>query len=297
MTSKQIPSEEDLNKAHEYAMMFMCTEVPQKLTGRTGDTYWDFAKKQCRFTKQGCTPESRNPFSQPMYDSNGKAMDYSNNGGVYDKLWAKNPPSFLQMKAIKTKSGYSELGCGRGNFLLQNWCDNPKSRADKSKPGVTNVDGFRYYINTAGKETCSIPKSYCDEKGLDYSTRTKQCYKNTLQAIGEFVIGTTIIREARVSDKRLKENIQMFKENYGGPNVHLYTYTWTKKAEKLYGNKGPDIGFLANDIENLGYNCVFIDDKGYKNINFDCLSNNNMTKIINFLNAKKTVYDNLNKHI
>ena len=124
--------------------------------------------------------------------------------------------------------------CVFGNFLLKQWCENPKSRCvadkdgkyppqckeDDNTPGVTDVPPFAYNSSTG---TCSMTNSYCDRFGMDF-TKSKacttdkdcegdtMCYKDTIsnssycvgpesectestgQKIGEFFVGKTLFR-------------------------------------------------------------------------------------------------------
>ena len=291
--SEKIPMENDLDFAHLYALEKLCKEIPNILTFRNGDVNFDRRMMKCRFTKQGCNPTPRNPFSRKLYNDDGTDIDFKKtSGGAYKELWEMNEPDFLVWR--KNKSGVQ--ACRRGNFLLQNWCENPKSRSENGKKvaGVTDVPKFTYFVDTQGNESCEVPKEYCKDKGQSYSSSKKKCFVPDGQAALEFVTGTTLVRSARVSDKKLKTNRKIFKENYGGKGIHLYTFTWTEQAKLLYGNEGDDVGFLADEIEQLGSNCVYKDMNGYKTINFNCLEQKNMKRIVNFLNIKKDIWKKFN---
>jgi hypothetical protein len=292
MTLKKI-TPEVLDKAHEYAIQKLCDYIPKVLTHRSNDT--NYINGKCTITRQGCNAnDSRNPFSRKLYDESGNFIDFKKtSGGNYQEIWKKNPPQFLVMKRIKTKSGKpGDIVCSRGNFLLQNWCENPKSRSanGKSVPGVTNVPSFKYFVNTNGEESCEIPKSYCDKKGQSYDSSTKKCYVPGGQSALEFVTGTTIVRMARVSDKRLKENIKMFHKDFIDKGIHLYTFTWSSIANNLYNNVGDDLGFIADDLEEINNKYVYKDMYGYKNIDFDYLKDTKHEKIVNFLKIKQQIW-------
>jgi len=77
--------------------------------------------------------------------------------------------------------------CVLGNFLLRQWCENPKSRCvadkdgkyppectgDDNTPGVTDVPPFAYNTSTG---TCSMTKSYCKRFGIDFdNNKTTNC--------------------------------------------------------------------------------------------------------------------------
>jgi len=202
---------------------------------------------------------------------------------VYTVVWQ---PDFFVQRTTKTSRG--KQICTQGNYLLQQWCEHPKTRGGGA--GVTSVPRFEYIIQ-GGKETCLIPKKYCDAKGVSYSSSKDDCYVSEGQKAAEFVSGKVFVRSINVSDKRLKINIKLFRKDFAGPGIHLYQFLWSKEAEQLYGNSGLDIGFIADDLEKIDTKCVYEDLKGYKNIDFEYIPTNDMKKVINFLNIKKMIID------
>ena len=274
---KDLPTAEDLEKAEQYAMSKLCIEIPSKY-GR-GLTSWNNTK--CSITRAGCTPGTTNPISREPYDSKGNDLINNENDKVFGSFWKYYEPGFYVMKT--TKSSPKTEVCTRGNFLLKRWCEYPGTRNEKPTPGITEPNKKFDYAIKNGKETCIIPKEYCDSKQVGYSQANNECIVSTSQKQAEWFLSPALVRSAKASDMRLKTNIRMFKPDFPVKGINLYSYTWKPEAYKLYGNSGNDIGFVA---DNLPQNYIYIDTHGYKNINID-LENKTMYIIKIFLILKK----------
>ena len=286
ISSPKIPTDDDLKKASEYALSKMCISIPEE--HGIGLTYWDNNSKTCKITPKGCTPGPKNPLSQRLYDNQGKLKTFfESSEHPFHAFWKKSQPEFLVMKSTKFTN---KLTCSRGTDELQNWCENPMTRGTSHQGGITDVTPFQYIIKN-GKETCKIPAEYCKDKGVSY--KNEDCVVPIGQQLGEFVTGTTLVRSARASDKRLKIKPTVYQKNYGGKGIHLYTYIWNHIGIQLYGNKGYDIGFIANDLEAADPKSVYVDKHGYKQINFKYFGSEtiDMVKIVNFLKLKQQMYE------
>lgn len=295
MTSqRKIPTHDDLTKADLYAMSKLCKEIPSKYG--VGLTEWDPRRKVCKITEKGCTAQDTNPISQKLYGAGGQLKEFPDYHRSFGDFWKHYEPEFLVWKS--GPNGNKQ--CMRGNYDLQNWCENPRTRARGHQPGITNVIPFIHTVSE-GKETCIIPKEYCDSKGVSYvDSNTGNCKVSGGQKFGEFLTGTVMVRSIKASDSRLKLFPKIFYRDYAGKGIHLYTFIWNNIGMELYGNRGYDIGFLADDIQKRDPDCVFIDRHGYKNINFTCLQSKkdvNMTKIINYLRLKQKMINSLQNNV
>lgn len=258
-----IPTEEQFKKAHEYAMEKLCNYVGNEKYAPNLTT-WDSTDKKCYFTERGCdSTRTDNPFSKPTFDSQGNYMEYSENNPVFGKLWKYIAARELVWKKLNDGT----MGCGTSNTLFKRFCEVPVARHYKEIPGVTNVPPFKYVVEN-GVEVCKITKDYCDNMGVSFDTGKSECVVPLGQKIGEFFGGTTLsrsIRSGRISDRRLKKDINIFKKDFLGPGIHLYTYKWTDMAQHLYGkNEDMDFGLIADDFDDKD---IFLDEYGYKNIN------------------------------
>ena len=280
---KNVPTEEDLLKAEKYALSKLCTEIPKKY-GRAL-TKWNNVTSQCQITESGCAPNERNPISQVRFTSGGAYKDFSLHDRMYGKFWEVLTPDHYVMKTTNTSN--NRAMCSRANFLLYQWCEYPRTRGEAGKriAGVTNVEKFRYNIRN-GRETCTIPKEYCDEKGVSYSRENQECRVPIGQKIGEFLSSKQLLRDIRASDRRLKTHIVVYKKDFAGKGVNLYTYKWNKVAKDLYGKMGYDIGFLANEVDRK---YVHIDINGYKHIDTSNIpiDNKMMQKVKTFFAMKE----------
>ena len=100
-------------------------------------------------------------------------------------------------------SGETTGRCILGNFLLRQYCENPKSRCaanpDGSMPdgcdssgdkvGVSDVPPFIYDKNLS---QCFETKEYCDRFDQGFDAGAKTCTKSGGQKVGEFLLGKTI---------------------------------------------------------------------------------------------------------
>ena len=129
--------------------------------------------------------------------------------------------------------------CVYGNFLLRNWCLNPKARDDRPVRGLTDVYPFDYDANQ-GK--CLISRPYCEySMGVTFGKDSKgrpTCYTNVGQELGEFFIGKVIFRSGRYreynkfmdKDYVAREGFEgdlkrtLLGKDFGGPGVNLYLY-------------------------------------------------------------------------
>ncbi len=276
-----IPTDVQLTRAHEYALSKLCTEIPDKYAG-VNHTIWDERAKECRITERGCMASITNPISQPMYTSGGEYRQFRTDNRTFGSFWERSPPGYYIWKAT-SKSGGRRV-CGRGNFLLWQWCEQPQSRAEGHKPGITDTEKFNYNIRN-GKEECLIPKSYCDSKGVSFNASEGDCYVKDSQRILEFFAGSVITRKNRASDKRLKDNIIPVRKDFPYKGVHLYTFKWNSIATTFYGLSGDDIGFIADELDPK---YIVTDDLGYKNINMD-IDDAYMNKLVLILNIKNHI--------
>jgi hypothetical protein len=276
--SRSVPTADELNEAHLHAMSKLCTEIPNKY-GAPGGTTWDDRNKVCRITERGCEARVTNPISQPMFTASGEYRTFSDDDRTFGEFWKKNPPGFYAWKAT-AKSGGRKV-CARSNFLLWQWCEIPRSRAEKHEPGITNTPRFEYNIRN-GKEECYIPKEYCDSKGMSYNATERDCYVPTSQKIAEFFSGSVLVRSRRASDKKLKNNIRLLKKDFPVKGINVYTYEWNYVALTSYGLYGNDVGFIADELDPK---YIYYDDLGYKHINTD-IDDELMQKISAFLDIK-----------
>jgi len=94
------------------------------------------------------------------------------------------------------------------------------------------------------------------------------------------------IREQNIknytSDKRLKKNIVLVRENYPVKGVNVYAFEWNDTAKRLYGYTGGDAGFLADELDPK---YIVIDSHGFKTINLS-YKDDIMEKIYTFLKIK-----------
>lgn len=275
---RSYPTADELDAAHEHAMSKLCTEIPNKY-GAAGGTSWDSNAKVCRLTRKGCQASVTNPISQPLFDAGGNYREFSENDRTFGEFWKKNPPGFYVWRATKNSGGRQV--CARGNFLLQQWCEDPSTRAEGHQPGITNTPRFEYNIRN-GKEECYIPKTYCDSKGMSYDSTKRDCYVSNSQKILEFFVGSVITRSRKASDKRLKTNIRVLKRDFPVKGINVYMYDWNYIAMTAYGLQGSDIGFLADELDPK---YIYYDDLGYKHINTD-IEDDLMSRISAFLTIK-----------
>lgn len=275
---RSVPTADELNAAHNYATSKLCTEIPNRF-GSPGGTNWDDNQKVCKITEKGCEARVNNPISQPMFTAGGEFRTFRTDDRTFGKFWSKNLPGFYSWRATKNSGG--KKVCAQGNFLLWQWCEIPRTRAEEHTPGVTNTPRFEYNIRN-GKEECYIPKNYCDSKGVSYNEREKDCYVSNKQKIAEFFVGSVITRTRRASDKRLKTNIQLLKKDFPVQGVNVYTYEWNYVALTTYGLQGYEIGFIADELDPK---YIYYDDLGYKHINTD-VDDDFMNQVSAFLEIK-----------
>lgn len=131
--------------------------------------------------------------------------------------------------------------CVYGNFLLKNWCLDPKVRNERPFRGLTDVYPFDYDANQG---RCTISRPYCEfSMGVTFGKDSQgrpTCYEAAGQQLGEFFIGKTIFRSARYN-KYLDKNYEVREDfkgsadfkgsggtlvgaDFGGPGVNLYLY-------------------------------------------------------------------------
>ena len=157
----RLPTSEDLDKAHMYAISKLCKEIPSKYG--VGLTEWDRGRQVCKITEKGCTARETNPISQKMFGAGGQMKEFPEYHRAFGNFWKYYQPEFLVYKA--GENGKNQ--CMRGNYDLQNWCENPKTRARGHQGGITDVLPFEHVVSE-GKETCVIPEQYCKSKGVSY---------------------------------------------------------------------------------------------------------------------------------
>jgi hypothetical protein len=288
--SKDIPTEADFDAAYEYAISKLCTEIPETL-GEPGITIWDKVEKKCKVSEKGCRPDKKNPLSQPFFHTNGEKIEYSKNDPIYGKFWERRPPGYYVMRT--TDKEPRKIVCAPGNFLMQQWCEYPKTRAEGDVPGVTDVHPFKYKIIN-GVEYCEITKKYCEEsKGVEYIN--KDCVVPKSQQLLEFWSSTVLVRNAkrkRASDKRLKKNIKLLYSNFPVKGINVYVYEWNGTAHTLYGYSGYDFGFIADELDTK---YIINDSHGYKFINLD-FDDDNMKKMNIFLKLKEEIFSVYNNN-
>jgi hypothetical protein len=284
------PTAEQIQAAEEYATSKLCTEIPGKFM--PGLTRWEGG--QCRITEFGCDANNESsPISRLGFTSNG---DYISplvmaNDPMFREFWKKWEPEHYVMKVTK-KSPYKKV-CARANHLFYRWCMYPAARSDQwgtEKKGYTDVPRFEYAVRN-GVETCIIGKDYCDNRGISYNGTPgkEECYVSTAQKVGEFFASDVLVRRINASDKRLKKNIKVHKYDAIAPGIHMYLYEWNDLAKRIYGLEGADMGFIADDLEKVNPNFVFVDNRGYKIINVDLEEDSPiMFKIRMFLYIKDT---------
>lgn len=264
--------------SEEYAMSKLCVDIPSQF-GR-GLTEWDPISKTCKITTVGCTPSDTNPISRYPYTSSGEDLDFPADDRTFGKFWKYwNPDMYVEK--ITKKSPTKKI-CSRGNALYYKWLKYPVKRSDVPQGGVTNVPPFDYVI-TNGVEKGRINDDYCKSRGIRFDEVNYNCYVPKLQQLGELFASSYLVRKAQVSDQRLKTNIKYVKTIATGAD--LYTYTWKREANELYGNYGDDIGFIADKLDPK---YIIIDEYGYKNINTD-IDDSFMKRIRAFIILKKNI--------
>tara|TARA_Y100000389_G_C17383628_1_gene475762 strand:- start:65 stop:928 length:864 start_codon:yes stop_codon:yes gene_type:complete len=281
--TKDIPTAEDLNAAYEYALQKLCTEIPETV-GEPGITKWDKNINACMVTEKGCQPEIRNPLSQPFFHKNGEKIEYSEDDPIYGEFWKIRPPGYYVMRT--TKNSPDVPVCAPGNYLMQQWCEFPETRADKKVPGVTNVPPFKYRIEN-GVEYCDITQAYCHDKGVDY--KDGDCFVPYSQKVAEFWSSTVLVRNAkrkkRASDIRLKKNIKQLRKDFPVKGVDIYIYEWNDVAHGVYGFSGYDFGLIADYIDPK---YIEYDPLGYKVINME-YDDETMKRIKLFMTLKDEI--------
>lgn len=281
--SRSLPTEEELDAAQEYALAMLCTEIPSQY-GPPGLTEWDDARKVCRITEKGCQPSEYNPLTRPAFDSNGKMIEYNENTSrVFGSFWAKHPHGYYTWR-VTEKSPMTSV-CAPSNYLMQQWCESPRTRSEKAVPGVTDTVPFTWAVKN-GKEVCEIPKAYCDAKGVSYDAEDKDCFVKTSQKVAEFFTGSVFIRSQNAkraaSDRRLKTNITLVRENFPAKGIHVYAYEWNDVALTVYGYSGATVGFIADELDPK---YVVNDAYGYKHIDLE-YDDDTMRKMYAFLRIK-----------
>ncbi len=277
----------DFEEAEKYALKKLC-EIPNKF--KLGSTLFDETSGRCKINKSACEFRSgQSPLSQPSIDPNGRYIKRDFNSiDKRNELWKYYPPEQLVWK--KTTSGRE--GCARSNELIYNFCENPETRlGGKLKNGITDDNLKLEYVISQGKETCFIPKLYCDKKGLSYDFGSNECNIPYGQKVGEFFGGSTLSRSIRAddgfaeselkkwsnpfeltewqkklfSDKRLKKDISILKENFIAPGINIYSYYWNDYAIGMFNlPKTIQVGFLADEMPK---DMVITDLSGFKYIN------------------------------
>jgi hypothetical protein len=268
----------DYSPSEEYAISKMCTAIPSQYA--PGLTYWDPRTKTCKLTDTGCTPSDNNPISRYPYTSSGEDLEFSSGDRIFGKFWKYWSPGMFVKKV--TKNSPNKMVCSRANSLYYRWLKFPLKRSDTPKGGLTNQVPFEYAI-VNGVEKGRIPKEYCDTHGENYDGANFNCYVPKAQQLAELFSSAYLVRKSRVSDERLKTDIQYVKTISQG--VDIYTYKWTSKAFELYGNKGYDVGFIA---DRLDPKYIVLDENGYKNINTD-VKDPVMQRISAFLLLKNSI--------
>jgi hypothetical protein len=180
-----------------YAIEKLCTSTTRQFG--EGLTVWDPKMKRCRVTANGCNYKTpNNPFSQPPYTEQGYYYDaktYVTNKNLL-KFWESGwNPGFYVFKSV---AGRNEPVCARGNTLLYQWCEFPRTRQAEGK-GYVDVPPFKYTIRDNYKETCIIGPDYCRNRGLDYSDErnNEHCVLSGAQAFGELYFSDSMIRNFR----------------------------------------------------------------------------------------------------
>lgn len=284
--SKSIPTIEDLNNAQLYALEKLCTEIPSEYTS-TGMTEWDKNSKSCKITEKGCQENVNNPLSRKAFDNNGEMITYDKHSSrAFGEFWDRSPPGYYAWRVTKNSQGARV--CAPSNFLMQQWCESPKTRADKAIPGVTDAVPFTYNIRN-GEEQCEIPKEYCDSKGVSYDSVNQDCYVKNSQKVAEFFTGSVFIRSQNAkraaSDRRLKKSITLIRKDFPVNGIHVYAFEWNDVALSLYGYSGADVGFIADELDKK---YIIEDVNGYKHINLQ-YDDDTMRKIYAFLKIKEEI--------
>jgi len=84
------------------------------------------------------------------------------------------------------------------------------------------------------------------------------------QAMGNLLGLGGMLGAAAISDKRLKENINLIKHT-SHPFIPYYEWEWNGEAERL-GKSGKERGYLAQDVEQVWPDLVVTGEDGYKRI-------------------------------
>lgn len=277
---RSVPTAEELTAAQNYAFSKLCLEIPEKY-GPKDITKWDDDKKVCRITYKGCITNDTNPLTQKAFDNAGNAIEYNKHHRAFGKFWEKYPPGFNAWRTTNKSNGIEV--CAPSNFLMQQWCEAPESRAGgEDIPGVTNTVPFKWKIIN-GKEVCQITKEYCDSKGVSF--KNNDCEVKDSQKVAEFFLGSVFVRERKAkaaSDRRLKQDIRRIKEDFPVKGIHVYMFMWNNVATELYGYAGWDIGFIADELDSK---YVREDVHGYKIINLE-YDDDTMRKMYAFLKIK-----------
>lgn len=218
----------------------MCSSLSKDVKGEP------CIKGQCKTEGSICKPDGYCYFKWPY-------LEYHNPTTGREKPCSVNKqcPEGQYCDEYNNLCRSSDTGkCVYGNFLLRNWCLNPKTRDDRPVRGLTDVYPFEYDANQ-GK--CMVSRPYCEySMGATFGTDEKgrpTCYANAGQQVAEFFIGKTIFRSGRyrewkkfmnkdhVVSEGFKGNLgtplgtpanepsrTLLGKDFGGPGVNLYMY-------------------------------------------------------------------------
>jgi hypothetical protein len=278
----KVPTYDQFVAAEQYALKMMCERGVPDRYGVYSYTKWDPATQKCLITSHGCHPNYNNPFTQLPLTASGEFRDFEDGKSSFHDVWKYVKPSFFVNKITDNSGGMAV--CSRGISAIYQWCEAPNTRLKDGKPipGLTNEKKFEYTIQK-GKESCLIPKEYCNDHAYDYDPYKFECVEPVgLQAADFFGVKNFAqgVQTGRMSDSRLKDNIQIHTRDYVRPGIHLYTFRWKPWVIELYGKYGDDIGFIADELPE---EWTVIDGHGYRNINLES-PDPDMKKIINFFN-------------
>ena len=85
------------------------------------------------------------------------------------------------------------------------------------------------------------------------------------------MLGSTYMKGAGISDRRLKENIQFMGELPSGVKVYSFEYKPEFKDHPMAGH-GHFIGVMADELEKIIPEAVFAMDNGYKAVNYELVA-------------------------
>lgn len=248
----------------------VCYPSPQPyLEWRKGETLWDGEPPidQCVMA----VPEWRRwcemPWTRPSAQGDDMKLDLGARITAHPRTKV-HPPYYYNPNSGKC-------------YVTKDYCTKPLSEG-----GFSVGFGKSHEYLTGLFSSCTDPKgkSYQVQEGYD-------CCTPLGMSIAEFFLGRTITTQMKdvisgkasvvdmmtqdapfaalatfLSENRMKENIQLMKQDYAGKGIHCYLYNWTEEARRLYPHRhlstGKRLGVLASELQLKYPENVIVDQHG-----------------------------------